>query len=50
MSCCSDTSSLGPSCPENEEEDLDATNTEQEGFVDLTDELASVAADDQASL
>lgn len=51
VSCCLDASSLGPSSPDKEEEeDLDCRNAEQEGFIDLTEELAVAAADDQAGL
>lgn len=47
VSCCADTSSLGTSCPEKGE---DFDSTEQEGFIDLTDELAVAAAEDQDGL
>lgn len=50
VSCCSDTSSLGPSSPDKEVEDSDTKNIEQEGFIDLTADLVIAAADDQAGL
>lgn len=51
VSRCLDASSLGPSSPDKDrEEDLDSGSAEQEGFIDLTDELAIAAADDQAGL
>lgn len=48
--CCSDTSSLGPSSPDKEEEDPETENIEQEGFIDLTTDLVIAAADNQAGL
>lgn len=50
VSCCSDTSSLGPSSPDKEVDDSDTKNIEQEGFIDLTADLVIAAADDQAGL